>query len=1105
MRILDIFKKILIAAFIACVSLGTAIAVNGNSVKAAGGIPEDAVIATQAAPSLKINEDGGIRFVIKMNAAAKDYITSSDDISLVAFIGPLKLFEKTDEEIKNAAINLVLEKSKFYQTDGEDWYANACVIKMKEANLGVNYTAKACVMKGDAIEKIFSAEEKAYGNVYNIASRALLDVEADYTDKILAIKNYEWLGSENFPLVIDTLDKYNALVAKINGGAGLNEKYVEIKSSLNLDGATALGDGKALPQNAYKVSYVTFASETGETLATVKVKNGTAATYDGIPVKAEDDENSYAFDKWVTEIGGATEADLTAISGDTTVYASFAAKAKNAITEFTVADINYGDVPAFTAAAKHGTPIITYSKTEDGTYLAWNELGNRDAGTYYAKATVEGTDEYAAATSEVKQFTVKKLTDNAISDFVTAGEIACNETPAPTANAKYGEVKYLYSKFADKDFTDSFENAEYDGIGNYTYYVKAVVEETVNYNGAETDAKEFKLKHDFKDGVCSLGNATHTQSGILYAETDSIAYITGYDGNHSSEVYPVAVYNGKPVKYVATEAFAGKSITKVILPASVESLDGVAFANCAQLEYVSMTGVSDLTYNGSALGYGSDRGNNFINCTALRYVILPANFTSNSQQFFKHPDAPENPILDVYVDAESGAPKFEQNWNLLTGNIFYKGDATKCGQWNFDEKGEIKSTSHNFVNGVCDICGKYSTEKTQGVNYEYNEKNDCYYVGANRSLNVSELTILGTYNDGIHGEKQVKYVENKAFADTAITKVILPASVESLNGEAFANCTQLVYVSMIGVTNLNYNGSALGYASDRGNNFMNCTALRYVILPANFTSDCQQFFAHPDAPANPILNVYVNAESGEPKFAQNWNLLTGNIFYKGDATKCGQWNFDENGDIKSTSHNYVDGVCTKCGDVQSKSVIYEYNATYDVYCVAGVQAGTAESELYIRAKYDDGKTVAYVKANAFNGNVNIKKVILPESVVSLESNAFWGCSNLEYVSMTGVKNLDYASPYGGEGRNNNFRDCFKLKVVITSTALTSNVGQFGTAVGNTPENPILDFYVYGESGAPALNNGAADADNLVSGRVYYYSETQAENCWHYVNGVATLW
>ena len=286
-----------------------------------------------------------------------------------------------------------------------------------------------------------------------------------------------------------------------------------------------------------------------------------------------------------------------------------------------------------------------------------------------------------------------------------------------------------------------------------------------------------------------------------------------------------------------------------------------------------------------------------------------------------------------------------------------------------------------------------------------------------------------------------------------------------------------------------------------------------VITSNALSSNVGQFGCDATDPNNKkILDFYVYGESGAPSLdyvtADANNLCSGKVFYKGDATKCMQWNFDENGEIIAAEHNYKDGVCGDCGDVQSKTVLYAYDSANACYYVTGVSSQT-ETELYIRATYNDGTNgeyaVKYLAANAFKDNTTIKKVILPASVVSLEGNVFWGCVNLEYVSMTGITNLDIKSPYGGGERNNNFRNCFKLSVVITSNALSSDVGQFGCGTTEAGNKEILDFYVYGESGAPSLKYEAADWNNLCSGNVYYYSETEKSGCWRYVDGVATLW
>ena len=864
-------------------------------------IPDGCEISVQDGTSLKLNEKGGLRFIFKMNTAMKKYIVdndTADNVKLIAHVGPAA-------SVATQNVSRTIDEEKLYQISGdESWYANVCLVSVLEKNYSLEYTAQAFLEIGGTKVQASAINDKARGSFYDVATRALLDVTEDYAESILNLSSYSWLGTEAHPLYIDSLDLYNGLVAKINDGLDFSEKYVAIRSSVDVERGTALNEGKTLPANNYKLSRVTFRDGKNE-LGSVIVKNGERATF-ASPEDKTDGEDKLVFETWVTEEGGDTAADLNAITGDITVYAKYRRVHANAITAFNTADLVYGETPAFAATAKYGEAAITYSKTKDGEYKAWAELENHDAGKYFAKASVAATAEYSAA-EQIVEFNVNKAT-NSIS-ITMPKTIKCTDTPEPaSATAQHGTIKYTYGKDFDKDQVHPFEIVKYkDDSGNeivdsgFGYKIKAAVEGTNNYEGAEQVA-EFTVTHDFdENGLCK--DCRKGQSCIGYTEDGDRAYISDYrdSWNPSGEIYPLSVYNGKPVTYVKAKLFSGKNITKAVLPESVKSLNGSVFANCSKLEYVSMTGVENLRYHGSSLGYVDGRDNNFINCTALKYVILNPNFSTDAQQFFAHPDAPAKAILDIYVNGGSGAPKFDGNQNLWTGKVFYKGDATKCLQWTFNENGEI-----------------------------------------------------------IHG---------------------------------------------------------------------------------------------------------------------------------------------------AAEHNYKDGVCSDCGDVQSKTVTYAYDSANACYYVTGVSSQT-ETELYIRSTYNDGTNgdheVKYVAAKAFKDNITIKKVILPDSVVSLEGMVFWGCENLEYVSMVGITNLEYHSPYGGE-RNNNFRNCFKLSVVITSNALSSNVGQFGCGATDAGNKKILDFYVYGESGAPSLDYETADANNLCSGNIYYYSETEKSGCWHYENGVATLW
>ena len=757
------------------------------------------------------------------------------------------------------------------------------------------------------------------------------------------------------------------------------------------------------------------------------------------------------------------------------------------------------------------TAVMTNVKGEEVALTVSGETLDK-AGTFTFTATTEDTNyELTNATCSVMV-----VLYNEITEFTVTAELNCDETPDINATAKHGEAKYFYAEAEDGEYKEITSETVF--APEKLYYVKAVVAAGENYIGATSEIKTFIKNHEYNEnGKCVKGDAYNT-AGVTYAygADKGEYYVTGC-ADSVTELVILPAYNDgehgeKAVTYVAHRAFADKTnIVKVILPESVTDLGGSSFAGCSNLVYVYMPGVKSLIYAVDGRPDGKkDCNNNFLQCYKLTTVIIASDFYTNTQQFTNgNGDISriDGAVLEFYVNASAGAPNLEGNNNLWTGNVFYKGDATKCMQWNFDENGNVihGASEHDFENGKCKVCGKYSDELTQGVVYEYDREEGCYYVGLNRTLNVSELTILGKYNDGIHDEKDVKYVGFQAFmGNPAITKIILPDSVDSLEGSAFMGCSNLEYVSMTGVTTMNW--ASRYNKKDGDNNFRQCNKLKYVIIGTELTSNCGQF-GTPDGelPAELMLNFYVTGVSGVPSLGGTNNLWTGKVYYKGDASKCLQWNYGSDGvtiEHGAAEHKFTDGICEHCGKKDAMGVIYKYNESKQVYYVAGYNGESTTVKVF--DTWDDGangeKAVKYVEFQAFINNTTITKVILPESVDSLEGSAFMGCTNLEYVSMIGVTTMNWASRYNGQDGDNNFRFCNKLKYVIVGTELSSNCGQFNT--DNVPEDLTLSFYVKGESGEPNL----AGTNNLLSGNTYYFSETAQSGCWHYdEQGNVALW
>ena len=784
-------------------------------------------------------------------------------------------------------------------------------------------------------------------------------------------------------------------------------------------------------------------------------------------------------------------------------------------------DVTYPVVPAPKATATFGEIIYTYAtvanKDNAEAYGDWNTIVSAGAGKqYYCKATAAGDNNHESA-AEIRLFTVHKGA-SAISEFeLTAATLKCGNALGYTVNVTGGDAVIKYS---------SGENGQYEyatlndllaamlkadptnAIGNgFTYWVKAFVSENEFYLGAQSDARSFVLYHDFDDGVCK--GCGHAQTGISYGETETEAYVTGYSGNHSTEVYILAEYNGKPVTYInytvdekgniSTPFKERTTITKVVLPSSITVLKGYAFFGCSALEYLAMPGVTTF-----------EDVNNLTFCYNLKTLIVHDGLAISNQQL-QSADDTKNGITNVYVDGTTAVNFSAPAVNKLVGNIFYKGDAVKCFTWKFDENGEIKTgpVKHNYVDGKCSVCGVYMLE------YAYDSANESYYVkGFAAGVNEGNVVIVEKYNDGTNGEHPVTYVAANAFANkTEIRRVIMP-SVTDLGGMSFFNCQNLEYVDMRGVTYISYaNKDESGNAKrpdgsvESNNNFLNCFNLKTVIVGNGYRADAQQF-ATTDMSAYSKAVLYVNGTSAA-QMNVNDRIIDCNVYYLGNGTDCLTW-CEEDGEIKTgPKHTYgADGKCTLCQT--DSGVEYAYDSTNKAYYVKGLKTGVTVQEVVIVEKYNDGTNgehpVTYVAANAFANKTEIRRVIMP-SVTDLGGMSFFNCQNLEYVDMRGVTYISYANkdesgnakrPDGSVDSNNNFLNCFNLKTVIVGNGYRADAQQFVTT--DSGQVNKADLYVYGTD-APSTNGN----DKLLTGKVYYYSESKAANAWHYEGGIATLW
>ena len=256
-------------------------------------------------------------------------------------------------------------------------------------------------------------------------------------------------------------------------------------------------------------------------------------------------ENVGAYD--ITASGNATQGnyDVTFVNGTFTIT-----KATNAVTGLTISGWTYGDkANAPRAKATFGTVAYTYSNAESGDFTATVPV---NAGTWYVKAAVAGTDNYDGAQA-VKSFTIAPkavtVTANNATKVYGAEDPALtakvsgtvgSDTVAYTVNRDDGEDVKSYAITASGAATQgnyevSYVNGTFTITKANAAYTAPAAKTDLTYNGQAQAlvtagmADGGELQYKLGNGTYGIAIPTATEAG-----TYSVYYKVVGDKNHNS-------------------------------------------------------------------------------------------------------------------------------------------------------------------------------------------------------------------------------------------------------------------------------------------------------------------------------------------------------------------------------------------------------------------------------------------------------------------------------------------------------------------------------------------------------------------------------------------
>ncbi len=162
-------------------------------------------------------------------------------------------------------------------------------------------------------------------------------------------------------------------------------------------------------------------------------------------------------------------------------------------------------------------PLSTYTVSGDGGITA---------GEYPITFCVNDAENYGffpdGRESVTAHFNIQKA-ENEWLENIVAYNVYSWENLKVKATARFGEVSFLFSDIPDGEFSAN------KPILSGTYFVKAVVYETDNYFGIESDALEFKILTDEISSLYIVSDATNkSYKAFDLFNTDGLSVCVGY-------------------------------------------------------------------------------------------------------------------------------------------------------------------------------------------------------------------------------------------------------------------------------------------------------------------------------------------------------------------------------------------------------------------------------------------------------------------------------------------------------------------------------------------------------------------------------------------------
>ena len=525
---------------------------------------------------------------------------------------------------------------------------------------------------------------------------------------------------------------------------------------------------------------------------------------------------------------------------------------------------------------------------------------------------------------------------------------------------------------------------------------------------------------------------SYSDGSFEYTIENSECEITRYIGD-SIVVHIPEYFHGAPVRSIAGGQFEGafancENIIEVQLPSTIRTIGKYAFKNCSQLQKINIpngvqkigslafdhclnlksitipdslkeleTGVFECCYNLEevTLSSGLERigRSAFYICKSLKSVDIPYGVTSIGDRAFMQCYELEQISIPETVD-EIGYQAFQSCYSLL--DIAIPDDVQAIQRCAFYRCNNLRTIA--LPEGLRSI--------------EEQAFDGC--------VSLKDISIPETVTE----------IGPSAFTDCkSLSEILIPEDLSCIRQGTFCNCTRLEHVyggnSVTDIEDIAFKGciklkeypfseflETIGIGAFEG-----CNSITHIELPESIVTiraeafiDCHNlnsvaFYGSPESIAEDIINS---------------NSLES--LYAFPGTTAYEW---------AVKHGYITMDDPFYSTVPSPATDFQYSI-FRNECIIYYYKGNAVDVCV--PEYIEGCPVTYLDEGAFQNKAELRSVVLPNTLKTIEPGLFYNCQNLRTVILP--ESIDKVV-------NSTFNMCTSLTTVtIPGTVKTIEAGAF---------------------------------------------------------------